>query len=206
MIDDSIRFYYKATQLKDLLRQGAVQWRVKRERLESIAEHTFGCCILAISLVKEINIDVDLGKVLEMLTIHELEEIAIGDVTPLDDIDKKSLFSKARKAVFEMLKDLQNVDELMKLTDEYNEGITKNAKFAKAIDKLECVLEFKKYQDNNQVSLKHITNEMLKNKKLKELVDKKVYDLADIFFLFHLPAFENFGIDEKFWFNVLKKV
>ena len=50
MLIDSFKFYYEATKLKDLLRQGAVQWNVSKDRLESIAEHTFGCNVLAISL------------------------------------------------------------------------------------------------------------------------------------------------------------
>lgn len=161
MINDAIKFYYKATELKDLLRQGAVQWNVNKERLESIAEHTFGCNILAIALHSELNLNLDLTKVMEMLTIHELEEIVIGDVTPLDDIDKSSLKSKARSAVNEIVKDLNCENKLMKLTDEYNEGKTIEAQFAKAVDKLECVLEFKKYQDNGQVSLTHLTEQKI---------------------------------------------
>ncbi len=63
MLENGIRFYYKATQLKEMLRQGAVEWKVKRARLESIAEHCFGCSILAIAVKSELNLKVDLGKV-----------------------------------------------------------------------------------------------------------------------------------------------
>ena len=81
MLKDAFAFYYKAAELKDLLRQGALQWEVDKDRLESIAEHTYGCMVLAISLSSELEeINIDLGKVLEMLTIHELEELVIGDV------------------------------------------------------------------------------------------------------------------------------
>ena len=204
MLKDSFKFYYKATKLKDMLRQGAVQWNVNRDRLESIAEHTFGCMILAIGLKSELNVNVNLGKVLEMLTIHELEELSIGDVTPLHNIDKQSLKLQARQSVVNMVSNLGLASELVNLTDEFNLGKTEEAKFAKAIDKLECVLEFKKYQDMQQVSLKHLTEPMLKNKILKAYVDSGKYDLADIFFLYHCPAFKDYGIDEKYWFEHLK--
>lgn len=92
----------------------------------------------------------------------------------------------------------------MNLTDEYNEGKSLEAKFAKAVDKLECVLEFKKYQDLKQVSLSHLKPQMLKNKKVKEFVDSGKYDLADIFFMYHLPAYKEFGIDEMYWNTKLK--
>jgi len=204
MLKDSFEFYYKATELKDMLRQGAVQWGIKKDRLESIAEHTFGCMILAISLKDELNLDVDLGRTLEMLAIHELEELAIGDVTPLDNIDKQTLKTKARNEVNKFVRNLKNSKRLMFLTDEYNNQFSQEARFAKAVDKLECVLEFKKYQDLGQVSLKHLKPGMLNNKKVKEFVDSGKYDLADIFFLYHMPAFREYGIDEDYWYNHLK--
>lgn len=204
MLKDAFEFYYKATELKDLLRSGAVQWSVNKDRLESIAEHTYGCMVLAISLQSELELEVDLAKVLEMITIHELEELSIGDITPLDKIDKNSLKAKARESVYNLVKDLNCGERLIGLIDEFEECDTKEAKFAKAIDKLECVLEFKKYQDLGQVDLSHVTDEMLENKYLKAYVDDSKYDLADVFFLFHIKAYRDFGIDEEYWFNKLK--
>ena len=204
MLKDAFIFYYKATELKDMLRQGAVVWKVKKERYESIAEHTFGCMILAISLCSELSLKLNLENVLIMLTIHELEELAIGDITPLSPENKTELKEKARDSVLNLVKDLKENKKLMALTDEFNLCETKEAKFARAIDKPECVLEFKKYQDMGQVSLSHITSEMLKHKSLKAYVDSGKYDLADIFFLYHSAAFKEFGIDENFWLSMLK--
>lgn len=161
--------------------------------------------ILAISLKSELGVDVDLSKVLEMLTIHELEELSIGDVTPLDNIDKKELKAKSREFVFDLVKDLKLCHELMSLTDEFNKNVSKESRFAKAVDKLECVLEFKKYQNKGQVSTAHATKKMLENKILKAYVDEGK-DIADIFFLYHMPAYEEFGIDEKYWYEHLKNL
>ncbi len=204
MLKDAFDFYYKATELKDLLRQGAIQWNIDKKRRESVAEHTYGCMLLAISLQAELKIDVDMEKTLEMLAIHELEELFIGDITPLNNTEKADLTSKARKHIYELVKNLNSCDRLMNLTDEFNAQLSSDAKFAKAVDKLECVLEFKKYQDLGQVSLSHLKPEMLENKKLKTFVESGKYDLADIFFLYHLPAYKDYGIDEEFWFKNLK--
>ncbi len=206
MLKNAFEFYYKAAQLKDMLRQGAVQWSVNKERLESIAEHTFGCMILAISLHSELNLNLNLGKTLEMLTIHELEELFIGDITPLDNVNKEELKLKAKTEVSNFVKVLNKGKNLISLTEDFNLSLSDEAKFAKAIDKLECVLEFKKYEDLGQVSLSHLTPEMLKNKYLKAYVDEGRYSLADIFFLYHMPAFKEFGINEKFWFETLKQL
>ena len=159
---------------------------------------------LAIALQSELKLNIDLGKTLEMIAIHELEELAIGDVTPLDHIDKKTLKTKARNAVYGFVKDLAQRDKLMALTEEFDMCNSEESKFAKAVDKLECVLEFKKYQDFGQVSLYHLKPEMLDNKYLKAYVDSGRYDLADIFFLYHMPTFKDYGIDEEYWFTKLK--
>ena len=204
MLEDAFKFYYKATKLKDMLRQGAVQWDIDKNRLESIAEHTYGCMILAIGLQSELDLNIDLGKTLEMITIHELEELFIGDITPLDNIDKKSLKTKARQAVCSLVEKLGRKEKLIELTDDFNNSNSEEAKFAKAVDKLECVLEFKKYQDLGQVSLEHLKPEMLSNKYLKAFVESGKYDLADIFFLYHMSAFKDYGIDEEYWYKHLK--
>lgn len=206
MLDDAIKFYYKATKLKDALRQGAVIWRVSKERMESIAEHTWGCMILAIALHSELKLNLDLNKVLEMIAIHELEELTIGDVTPIDEIQKSSLVDEARAGVEDLVKDLNQKEHLISLTDEFNARESEEGRFAHAIDKLENVLEFKKYQDKGYVSVANATPKMLRNKLLKEYIDYGKYDVADIFFLFHLPAYEEYGIDEEYWFNKLKNM
>ncbi len=204
MLNDAFKYYYTATTLKDSLREGAVQWQVNKERKESIAEHTFGCLILATALYDELKLTLNLDRVLSMLAIHELEEVCIGDITPLSHQDKNDLKQIARQGVESMLSNTQCKTRIMLLTDEYNANITPEARFAKAIDKLECVLEFKKYQDLGQVSLKNLTEDMLQNKLLKNFVDAGKYDLADIFFIYHMPAYSYLGIDENYWFNNLK--
>ena len=206
MLDESFKFYYKAVKLKDMLRQGAVEWRVKKDRMESIAEHCFGCSILAISLQSELNFELDLGRVLEIIAIHELEELFIGDITPLDNVDKNKLRENALIEIKKLVEPLKIGKEILNLTNEFNNMSSNEAEFAKAIDKLECVLEFKKYQDIGQVSLSHVTEQMLENKYLKMYVDMGKYDLSDIFFLYHMPAYEKFGINEEYWFNTLKNI
>lgn len=206
MLNNAFAFYYKASELKDILRSGAIQWNVKKDRMESVAEHIYGCLILAIALKSELNIEVDLGKTLEMITIHELEELVIGDITPLDNVNKSDLEQKAKNAVEEIVSKLNFSNKLLNLTDEFNTCKSNEAKFARAIDKLECVLEFKKYQDKGQVSLDNVTEKMLENKRLREYVESEKYDLADIFFLFHMHAFEEYGINEEYWFKTLKNM
>ncbi len=205
-IVEAFKFYYKATALKEMLRQGAIKWNVSKERIESVAEHTFGCMILAIALHSQLKIDINLADVLEMLTIHELEEIAIGDITPTCKTDTYTNIAKAKQFVKEITENLEIQERLISLTNDFNNKISMEAKFAYAIDKLECVLEFNKYQKFNMVSLDNVTNEMLENEQFKKLYEQGKYDVADIFFLFHKNAYEPFGINYDFWKNNLKNL
>ena len=49
-IINSLKFYLLATELKDKIRSGWKIWNIDRQRVESVAEHIYGTCILAISI------------------------------------------------------------------------------------------------------------------------------------------------------------
>lgn len=206
-IVNAIKFYYKTAKLKDTLRSGPVQWRVEREVKETIASHVYGTLMLAIGLQSELKLDVDLQKVLLMLAIHETEEILIGDLTPLDQLSKegkKKLGEEAVEKIFSILSG--SGEEFVDVVREFNAGKTKEAHFAKACDKLECVLEFKKYCDAGQTSLQKVTPEMLKHPRLKEFYDEGKFSLDDIFYIYHMEQFEDLGFNQELWFEQIKKM
>ena len=74
-------YYALCNKLKHVVRTGWKDWKVNRDRLESVAEHIYGVQMLAIAMKSEYQYDIDLSKVLMMLAVHELEEILIGDLT-----------------------------------------------------------------------------------------------------------------------------
>ena len=61
-LNDAMRFYLLATSLKYKIRSGwdETHWNVSKERIESIAEHIYGTCILAISIDSEFELDIDI--------------------------------------------------------------------------------------------------------------------------------------------------
>lgn len=79
-----ISYYLVCNRLKDLIRSGWKNWKVKRNRIESVAEHIFGVQMLAIAMNSEYNYDIDIMKVIYMLAIHELGETIIGDITQFE--------------------------------------------------------------------------------------------------------------------------
>ena len=81
-----INYYALCNKLKDVVRTGWLNWKVQRNRVESIAEHIFGVQMLAIAMKSEYQYEIDIMKVIFMLAIHELGETIIGDLTQLLEI------------------------------------------------------------------------------------------------------------------------
>ena len=77
--DNIINFYKEYIKLEQIIRKGWIMRNIPVDRLESVADHTLQLLMLASVITKELNIDIDLKKLMEMLLIHDLGEIIIGD-------------------------------------------------------------------------------------------------------------------------------
>ena len=145
-------FYLMCNKLKDIVRTGWKDWGVDRFRVESIAEHVYGTCMLAIAMWSEYKYNIDIKKVLSMLVVHEMEEIIIGDLTCFQ-IEKREKQEKGHKAVEEIFSKLTNGEQIKDLIFEFDERKSQEAKFAYFCDKLECDLQSKIYDMENCVDL-----------------------------------------------------
>ena len=149
--ENVINYYVLCNKLKDVIRSGWKNWKVERERIESVAEHIFGVQMLAIAMKSEYQYDVDIMKVIFMLAIHELGEIVIGDLTQFQ-IAKKDKEKMEHKAVQEILNGLLDGEQIEKLFLEYD-------------------LQSKLYDEEGCVDLdKQEGNNVLKNKLVQELL------------------------------------
>lgn len=97
-----------------------------------------------------------------MLAIHELEEILIGDYA-FYQISREEKLIQGKDAVEHILKDFVDKEEIINLLDEFNERVTKEAKFAHRCDKLECDLQIKLYEQEGCFDLIHQENNPLMN-------------------------------------------
>ena len=57
-----VQFYVLCNHLKNLIRRGWKVWNVKRERIESVAEHIFGVQSLAIAIWSQYSYNIDIKK------------------------------------------------------------------------------------------------------------------------------------------------
>jgi len=168
-----IKYYVLCNKLKNIIRTGWKNWKVKRERLESVAEHIYGVQMLAIAMKSEYKYDVDIQKVIMMLAVHELEEILIGDLTQFE-ITKEEKQKLGHEAIFKVLNGLLDKNEIISLILEFDERKTKEAIFAYQCDKLECDIQSKLYDEENCVDLNNQEgNKIYENPKVQELLKQE---------------------------------
>jgi len=137
-----LEFYKLTARLKDVVREGWKQWHVSAPRVESVAEHVYSSCMLAIAVHSEFDYDLDIMRVVYMLAVHELEETIIGDITPFQNQDVKK---QGRIAVKKILAPLKNGAEIEAVIAEFENGKTWEARFAKWVDKLDAGIQCKLY-------------------------------------------------------------
>ncbi len=169
--ENVLNYYVMCNKLKNIIRTGWKKWNVQRERIESVAEHVYGVQMLALAMKSEYKYDIDIMKVILMLSIHELGETIIGDLT-LFQIDKKEKEKIEHAAVHNILSSLLDGEQIEKLFIEFDEQKTKEAIFAYQCDKLECDLQCKLYDEESCVDLtKQPENDIINNEKIKDLLE-----------------------------------
>lgn len=181
-IKNLLKFYLLATELKDKIRSGWKVWNIDRERVESVAEHIYGTCILAISIDSQFKLDIDLYKVIIMLVLHEIEEIKIGDLTPFDKVTKEEKRKIGKQAVEEVLITLNKKVQYIELIEEFENMKTNESIFAKMCDKLEADIQCKLYCEENCIDINKKENEyLLKDARVQKLLQNGEKTVADLF-------------------------
>ena len=204
-----MRFYLLATRLKYKIRSGwdETHWNVSKERLESVDEHVYGTCILALSIDSEFETNLNVDKIIKMLVLHELGEVIIGDITPFDNITPEEKMKREHAAMKDVLGDLVKNEEYFALLLEFDAKKTREAVFAHLCDKLEADIQAKVYQD---MGCQNPLDEQKKNVAFKsESIQQMLQDGAktafDIWYEWDKALFAD---DEKFsaLLDYLKKV
>jgi putative hydrolases of HD superfamily len=138
-----LEFLRAAERLKNVTRSA---WTSEGRR-ESVAEHSWRLCLMAMVLRPGFP-DVDFARLLQICLIHDLGEAIGGDV-PAPEQARGLARGAAPKADQERRDLLQLLEplpaplraEITALWDEYEAASTPEAKLAKALDKLETILQ-----------------------------------------------------------------
>lgn len=111
----------------------------------TVAEHSWRLGLMAYVIATECKLDIDMGHALSLALIHDLAEAKTGDIDAYTQIKegKKLIEEKAREeatAMHEMTDDLSFGSRVFGLWQEYEDQKTMEAKFIKALDKIEGFL------------------------------------------------------------------
>lgn len=181
-IKNLLQFYLLAIELKDKIRSGWKTWNIDKERVESVAEHVYGTCILAISIDSQFELDIDLNKVVIMLVLHEIEEIKIGDLTPFDKVTKEEKRELGKQAVEDILSTLDKKIHYIELIEEFENLQTKESIIAKMCDKLEADIQCKLYCEEKSIDINKKENAyLLKDSRVQKLLNIGEKTVADLF-------------------------
>ncbi|MCF2875816.1 MULTISPECIES: HD domain-containing protein [unclassified Tenacibaculum] len=137
---EQINFIKEIDKLKYIQRKTKL---FNSDRCENDAEHSWHLAMMTIILAEHSDVKIDILKVLKMVLIHDIVEIDSGDVFIFDnDKNHKNTFEelKAAKRIFGLLPEKQ-AKEFIDIWLEFEEGETNEAKFAKAMDRFEPILQ-----------------------------------------------------------------
>jgi putative hydrolases of HD superfamily len=140
-LDQQIRFVTEIDRLKGVLRQTMLAGPGRRE---NSAEHSWHLAVMALALAEHAPPGTDIGRVTAMLLVHDLVEIDAGDLFVYADEEQQARQEAAERAaadrIFALLPPDQATD-LRGLWDEFEERRTPEARFARALDRLQPMLE-----------------------------------------------------------------
>lgn len=139
-LDSQISFVLEADRLKTVTRQSVI---IGGSRRENSAEHSWHLALMAVVLAGHAPPGTDLGKVGAMLVLHDLVEIDADDLFLYSDAAAQARQEEAERAaadrLFAILPPAQAA-QLRGLWDEFEERRTPEARFARALDRLQPML------------------------------------------------------------------
>lgn len=198
--------------MKTIMRRGWLEEGreiYKKGRVESDADHTWGCCLLAQILLADkiedclflshddkikYSEEYDRNKVINMLLVHDLPEIYTGD-TPVGkqtaDKKEKETAAMQRIAVLDSFPFFRSFRSMEQLWHEYDTRTDINAVLAYQIDKLEPLVQLYIYRsllpddqrENQLTSWVQKANEQLSMCKVQTSFGSNVLEFLSTYFL-----------------------
>lgn len=133
-----VQFLREAERLKNVYR---TSW-TSGGQPESTASHTWRLCLSALVFAKHFP-EVNFERLVKICIIHDLGEAIGGDIPAIHQDVNAPKAGQERKDLIRLLQPLPATlqNEIIELWDEYEAATTPEAKVAKALDKLETLMQ-----------------------------------------------------------------
>lgn len=137
-IASRLQFLREAERLKDTLRSAYTA----SGRTESVADHSWRLSLLAMTFADHLP-DVDLLRLMKICVLHDLGEAIDGDIPAPEQVSMAPKSGKERSDFLSLVDPLPDIvkSEFLSLWDEYENGESPEAQVAKALDKVETILQ-----------------------------------------------------------------
>jgi len=143
--------------LKNLDRTGWALSGVQSERIESVADHSYGSILSAIVIAQQLKFDesdISIEKVVLMAALHDLPESITGDIARTEAFaeDKKLVREKklaeknAIKSIFEPMVDSH--ENLLHTWNEFNLGESLESRVVKGADIIDMLIHARSLEES----------------------------------------------------------
>jgi putative hydrolases of HD superfamily len=140
-VNSQLEFAAEAGRLKGVLRQTMLTDPVRRE---NSAEHSWHLVVMAMALAEHAPPGTDITRVIGMVALHDVVEVDAGDLfvyaSEQDQERQRAAEQAAADRIFALLPPDQ-AEAFRALWDEFEERATPEARFARALDRLQPMLE-----------------------------------------------------------------
>jgi len=140
-LDAQLAFLHEADKLKSILRHSRVTFA---DRRENDAEHSWHLALAVMILVEHAEPGLDVLRTMQMVLIHDLVEIDAGDTIAYADSAAKAAQAERERAAADRLFGMlppEQARALRELFDEFEARQTREARFARALDRVQPILQ-----------------------------------------------------------------
>ncbi len=139
-IKEILTFLQRTNKLKAVPRYGST---LNRDQ-DSVAEHSWRLALMAYVIGNECKVQIDIQRAMALALIHDLAEARTGDTDAFEVISGNASVDEKKKmeqkAIQELTQDFSFGDWIRYIWEEYENQETIEAKFVKALDKIEAFL------------------------------------------------------------------
>lgn len=150
-----VGFFHMLERLKTTKREGWRRFNIKDG--ESISDHMYRMSILTMLAPPSLSSRLDIPRCTKMALIHDMAELLVGDITPVDNIPKEEKSRREEETMDYLCKDLLGkfhggiaADDMKLIWREYEDSVTLESKFVHDIDKMELILQMVEYERSHK--------------------------------------------------------
>ena len=123
-------------------------------RGESIADHMYRMSLISMFAPPSLAPRLDLPKCMKMCLIHDMAELLVGDITPVDGVAKPEKNRREAATMDYLTKTLlgglpggaSTGEEMRAIWQEYEDSQTLDSHFVHDVDKMELLLQMMEYE------------------------------------------------------------